>query len=400
MVLEKSILLIEPDENTGKFLAHKLGQAGYTTTLVSSGKEGLIVAWRDQPDAIVIELTLADIDSFELVSKLRDDLRTQKTRIIGLVDRGRLGDTRLSPESGLNTYIIKQTDAVDLLLRYLRQHITQPVVKDRSTQTTGSRLSLSLIGCKGGAGVSSLCVNLAHSIAFQDRSRMTVVVDLASPIGTLTEMTHADRHTDVVELCQMDPTSLGPTYLRQNLPMPRQWGFYLVPGTIEPWQYRQVTPNQLGGLLQSLHAAFDNIILDLGHNLGPLEFLAMDYSSRVALVLTPDEVGVRSALIYRQDLLRHGLKPDIILQLTNRPIATESMGIVELEDALGKAPDLALPFMGGDMHLTISQHTPYPLRFPDESGARQLENFARTLIEEEYSSSAINIDPIPSDLTH
>jgi Flp pilus assembly CpaE family ATPase len=397
---EKSILLIEPDENTGKYLAHKLGQAGYAATLVSSGKEGLIAAWRDQPDAIVIEITLADIDSFELIAKLRGDLRTQKTRIIGLVDRGRLGDSRLSTESGLNTYIIKQTDAVDLLLRYLRQHITQPVVEKRSSQTTGSRLSLALIGCKGGSGVSSLCVNLAHTIAFQDRSRSTVVVDLASPIGTLTEMTLADRHTDVVQLCQMEPKALGPTYLRQNLPVPRQWGFYLVPGTIKPWQYREITKNQLGGLLQSLHAAFDNVILDLGHNLGPLEFLAMDFSSQVALIFTPDEIGVRSALIYRQDILRHGLKPDSILHVTNRPIATESMSVVALEDALGRAPDLTLPHLGGDMHLTISQHTPYPLRFPDESGSRQMERFARDLIEQEYSSSSIPIDPLPSDATH
>ncbi|MGD8823253.1 MAG: hypothetical protein PVG63_09150 [Anaerolineales bacterium] len=395
MVSEKSILLIEPDENTGKYLAHMLGEAGYVTTLVSSGKEGLIAAWRDQPDAIVLELTLADINSFDLVAKLRDDLRTQKTRIIGLVDRARLGDSRLSPESGLNTYIIKQTDTVDLMLRYLRQHITQPVIKERSNQTTGSRLSLALTGCKGGVGVSSLCLNLAHSIAFQDRARSTVVVDLASPIGTLTEMTHADRHTDVVQLCQMDPKKLRPTYLRQNLPIPHQWGFYLVPGTTQPWQYRELTANQLGGLLQSLHAAFDNIILDVGHNLGSLEFLAMDYSSRVALVFTPDEVGVRSALIYRQDVLRHGLEPEAILYVANRVMATESMSVGALEEALGQRPDLTLPFLGSDMHLTTSQHTPYPLRFPDQSGSRQMEKFAQSLIEQEYSISDLNLNPNP-----
>lgn len=397
MASEKSILLIEPEENTGIYLAHMLGQAGYAVTLVSSGKEGLIAAWRDQPDAIVIEMTLPDIDSFELIAKLRDDLRTEKTRIIGLVDQARMGDSRLSPESGLNTYIIKQTDAVDLLLRFLRQHITQPVIKERSNLTTGSRLSLALIGCKGGSGVSSLCVNLAHSVAYQDRSRMTVVVDLASPVGTLTEMTHADRHTDVVQLCQMDPNALGPTYLRQNLPMPRQWGFYLVPGSVQPWQYRELTTSQLGSLLQSLHAAFENIILDLGTNLGPLEFLAMDYSSKVALIFTPDEVGVRSALIYRQDLIRHGLDPKSILHITNRPSATQSMSASALEETLGQPADLSLPFMGADMHLTISQHTPYPQRFPDGSVTRQLEEFASAMIKEEYSTTNTSIGSIPAE---
>jgi Flp pilus assembly CpaE family ATPase len=396
-VSEKSILLIEPDENTGKYLAHMLAQAGYEITLVSTGKEGLISAWRDQPDAIVIELTLTDIDSLELVAKLRDDVRTQKTRIIGFVDHGKLDASRLGPDSGLNTYIIKQPDAVDLMLRYLRQHITQPVIKERSSLTTGSQLSLALIGCKGGVGVSSLSINLAHAIAYEDRSRPTVVADLAAPIGSLVEMTNADRHADIVSLCQMDPNSLGPTYLRQNLPMPRQWGFYLVPATRQPWLHRELTIDQVGGMLQSLHAAFTNVILDLGHNLGPLEFLAMDYCSRVALVFTPDEVGVSSALIYRDDILRHGLTPESILYVTNRPIATEGMGVTALEEALGQPPDLAIPFLGANMHLTLSLHTPYPLRFRDEAGARQMKKFAKQLIAQEYSPTNIDIDQIPTN---
>jgi pilus assembly protein CpaE len=385
-VSEKSILLIEPDENTGKYLAHMLGQAGYLTTLVSSGKEGLIAAWRDQPDAIVIELHLTDIDSLELVAKLRDDLRTQKTRIIGMVDRQRLEATGLSPESGLNTYIIKQADAVDLLLRYLSQHITQPVLKQRSSQSTGSKLSLALIGCKGGAGVSAITVNLAHAIAFHDRSKPTVVLDLASPIGTLAEMTDADRHTDIIQLCQMDPQILSPTYLRQNLPIPRQWGFYLLPGVIQPWQYRELTTNQLGGVLQSLHAAFDNVIIDLGRNLGSIEFLAMDYCNRVGLVFTPDQDGVRSAVIYTEDIVRHGIDPNAILYLSNRPMATEGMAATDIEETFGRQRDLSLQNLGNDMHLTLSLHVPYPLRFPDESGSHLLHTFAQRCIEQENAA--------------
>lgn len=387
---EKSILLIEPDINTGKFLAYTLEQAGYTCALVSSGKEGLIAAWRDQPDAIVIDITLPDIDSLSLVTKLRDDLRTQKTRLVGLVDRQKLDTGRLGPESGLNTFIIKQPDAVKLLLSYLQQNITQPIPKPRTSQITGCKLSLALLGCKGGAGVSSLCVNLAHAIAFHDRTRSTVVVDLAAPIGSLAEMTHAERHNDLTQLCQMKLTELVPTYLRQNLPAPRQWGFYLVPGPEHPWQHHDLTPNQVGAVLQALHAAFDNVIIDLGHQLSPLEFLALDYSSLAGLVFTPDEFGVGSALIYREEILNHGLDPAAVLLITNRPLATESLGAVALEQALGRAPNFSFPNLANDMHLTLTQHTPYPLRFPDENGTRQLEKFATQLIKLEDAKAAQN----------
>jgi MinD-like ATPase involved in chromosome partitioning or flagellar assembly len=208
-------------------------------------------------------------------------------------------------------------------------------------------------------------------------------------------MTDADRHTDIAKLCQMDPQILRPTYLRQNLPMPRQWGFYLVPGIVQPWQYRELTTNQLGGVLQSIHAAFDNVLIDLGRNLGALEFLAMDYCDHVGLVFTPGEVGVRSAMIYKEAILRHGLSQEAILYLTNRPIATGSMSVAEIESTIGRQPDLSLSNLGNDLHLTLSLHTPYPLRFPDESGTRQLEKFTRWYIEHENAAN-IDVDQVAS----
>jgi DNA-binding response OmpR family regulator len=55
-----SILLIEPDSSSAAYMQAALRRAGYDVTTASNGKEGLIVAWRDQPDMFLTELDLPD----------------------------------------------------------------------------------------------------------------------------------------------------------------------------------------------------------------------------------------------------------------------------------------------------------------------------------------------------
>jgi DNA-binding response OmpR family regulator len=51
-----NILLIEPDRQTADFLTLTISEGGRQVKHVASGKEGLIIAWRDQVDLIVTEI--------------------------------------------------------------------------------------------------------------------------------------------------------------------------------------------------------------------------------------------------------------------------------------------------------------------------------------------------------
>lgn len=65
----QNILVIEPDPGSAAYLDKLLKRAGYQVSLCSTGKDGLIKAWRDQPDIIVLELDLPDVDSLEIVRR-------------------------------------------------------------------------------------------------------------------------------------------------------------------------------------------------------------------------------------------------------------------------------------------------------------------------------------------
>ena len=73
------ILVIEDDADTRDAYAGWLELGGFTVELAGSGRDGWQLAQRSQPDAILLDLTLPDIDG----RKLRDELSAhERTRSI------------------------------------------------------------------------------------------------------------------------------------------------------------------------------------------------------------------------------------------------------------------------------------------------------------------------------
>ena len=360
---------------------HMLSRVGFQVQVVSSGKEGLISAWRDQPDIIVLELNLPDLDGLEVIHKLRGDQRTSRKIIIGLTSRSQPEDTTAGLEAGLDQYIVKQTDAIDTLLRYLagEQRIRQ--LRQKAKGPIPSNKLIAFLSAKGGIGTSSLCLNVANLIARQDSNRTVAVLDLVLPIGSLAQITGSKRPIDLVQLTQMSSGELTPEFLRKNLPAPRSWGFYLVPGCDDPHQAVNLPTDRLPPIIQTLQAAFDYLVVDIGRDLSHLAMLVLRQADAIVMILTPDETGISSSLSLRNYLHAEGVPKDRLIFLSNRPLATEGLNVDALEAALGHEFDLSIPNMGASFHLANSLHAPLHLRFPEESTTLTIERFSTNLLQ-------------------
>jgi CheY-like chemotaxis protein len=377
-----SILLIEPDENTAGFMRRTLERAGYQVLHAPTGKEGLIAAWRDQPDVIVLELDLPDLDGLEAVRRLRGDARTGRKLIISLTNRSGPEQTSEGLETGLDDYIVKQTDAVDVLLRRLREHGDELQMDEGGTSAIRTGVTYVFAGVKGGVGASSLCVNMAHMMAREKPQRSFAVLDLVLPIGALARITGAKDHANLVELTRLSTSELTPKYLRENLPKPKPWAFSVVPGVASPQQARQLNEERLTPLLQTLRSTYHFLFIDIGDNLSRLSFLAIRIATRVLLVLTPDEAGVAHTKAVKSFLISEGIPEKTIGLLTNRPLAVEGLTIDKIEAELGQAPLGGIPNTRENMNLASSLNFPLQRRFPDELTTLTLQEIVKTLLEE------------------
>jgi len=72
-----------------------LRKSGYTMLSASLGREGLISAWKDQPDIIILDPVLPDVPGLELVNRLRHHPKIPKRKVVNrAIDRIQLAGGR------------------------------------------------------------------------------------------------------------------------------------------------------------------------------------------------------------------------------------------------------------------------------------------------------------------
>jgi two-component system KDP operon response regulator KdpE len=83
------VVLIEDEPQIRRFLRATLGTQGYRLYEATSGEDGLIEAASRQPDVVILDLGLPDLDGLEVIRRLREWSRVP---IIVLSARGQERD--------------------------------------------------------------------------------------------------------------------------------------------------------------------------------------------------------------------------------------------------------------------------------------------------------------------
>jgi DNA-binding response OmpR family regulator len=67
----RKVLLIEDDESARYIFATALTHAGYVVSTGRTGTEGLRRLAEDDPDLVVVDIGLPDVDGFQVIRKIR-----------------------------------------------------------------------------------------------------------------------------------------------------------------------------------------------------------------------------------------------------------------------------------------------------------------------------------------
>lgn len=378
--MSSQVLLIEPDAKTATFLSRAIGERGYEVTVSPSGKEGLIAAWRDQPDVIVLELELPDLDGLEVVKRLRKESRTERKTIIAMTQRSKPEETLAGLDVGLDYYVVKQADAVEVLLR-LMARAAQPEVVHHGEPERPLGTLIPFVSAKGGVGTTSVCLNVACHIARADTEKSVVVVDLVLPIGNVAQITGVKTQTDIVSLTELEPMELSTQLLQRELPIAPAWGFTVVPGCKDPAQAARLQAQRLGPTIQTLRAAYDTVIIDVGRNLSRLAMLVLSQASSVAVVMSPDPTSAANTRAMLQYMQHEAILAERIFVISNRALGVEDLTGPPLEAIVGRPVDRGIPNLGKNFNLANNLHAPLHLRFPEDAAVDALRDIATGLIE-------------------
>lgn len=127
--METKILLIEDDPAIQTGMKEMLELESYSTIVCSDGKEGLETALKENPDLVLLDISLPSMNGFDVCRKLRE--KSFRNPVIMLTSRGEQIDKILGLELGANDYVTKPFDSRELLARIHSQlrNKTKPAEK-------------------------------------------------------------------------------------------------------------------------------------------------------------------------------------------------------------------------------------------------------------------------------
>lgn len=108
--LPKRVLLVEDNEDNRMIYATILGHCGYDVTEAPNGLEGVQRAERDQPDLIVMDISLPIMDGLEATRRIRANPTTSDIPVIAVTAHARESDRERAMEAGCTQYLAKPVE--------------------------------------------------------------------------------------------------------------------------------------------------------------------------------------------------------------------------------------------------------------------------------------------------
>lgn len=111
------VLIVEDDLDVAEMLNAYFRVQGYEVFTVNWGEDGVRACQTMQPDLVILDIRLPDIDGYEVAKRLRSNRRTQDVPIIFLTEKRDRADRLQGLELGADDYITKPFDVQELRLR-------------------------------------------------------------------------------------------------------------------------------------------------------------------------------------------------------------------------------------------------------------------------------------------
>lgn len=297
----EKILIIDDDLDTLRLVGLMLQRQGYQISAATNGQQGLEKAFEEDPDLILLDLMMPEMDGYEVTRRLRQNPSTIETPILMFTAKSQLDDKVIGFEVGANDYLTKPTHPTELQAR------VKALLARMSEKRGGAILSkndkhgylIGVLGARGGLGTTTLAVNLAAGLHTRTRSEV-IVAEMLPGQGALALDMGISNSKGLVDLLSISKLSEitrekvreslvnHPSGLKFLLASDRPRDMHLINQTAN----YEATIKAIAGL-----ARF--VILDLGMGLQPFAEKTLPFCDLVLIVLE----GVPNTIIHTKALI-------------------------------------------------------------------------------------------------
>ena len=381
--MAEKILIIDDDVDTLKLVGLMLQKQGYQIIASANGEQGLTQAEAENPDLILLEVMMPEMDGYEVAKRLRANSLTANTPILMFTAKTQLDDKVTGFEAGADDYLTKPTHPTELiahvkalLARSSKGKVSiSPLAEEKRSMTIG------VLAPRGGQGVTTVAVNLGDALRIATKSDV-IVAELRPGMGTLGPDMGEANPSVLTELLSANLSDMTRQKIQEKL-YTHKTGLRLLFGSVQAKDGLLMNaPVMMEALVNRMSYLTPYLVLDLGAGLTPLTQKLLPACNILLVLVEP----VTNSVVHSRALITDladltGCKQNIHAIVVNRIRSDTQLNMTQMEELLGQAPLIAITPAPELLYSATRMKTTAITTRPDSLTAQQFTKLATAMLD-------------------
>lgn len=379
--MPEKILIVDDDAETLRLIGMMLERQGFIVASLNNGKQAVEIAQIEQPDLIVLDVMMPEVDGYEVTRQIRNEPSLMDIPILMFTAKSQVNDKVVGYEAGVDDYLTKPVHPAELVA-HIRALLSRARVRPAVVVPAAQKgFVMGIVSPRGGMGASTLGINLAAVLAKNTRNDV-VAAELKPGQGTWTTDLNLPNDAGLSALLKLQPKEITPEIVEQNLTTTTFGTRLLCSNNSYKGLDFNILADQLIAIVQGLSLISPMIILDIGTPLLPGFDEICSLCKQVVVLVEPHLNTVNRTQCLLEDLssITKSTGRTIELVLYNHTPSSMLLSMVKVSELLNGTPiNVMVPPVPELAIQANSKHVPLALMQPDGLFANQVNLLAKSV---------------------
>jgi pilus assembly protein CpaE len=380
------VLLIDDEQFYFKLIRNALRAADFELEYAKSSSEGLAKIPSFEPEMLIVDLKLPDMDGFQILERLRRDPKFSYIPVIVITSKDELSEKLRAFELGADDYLVKPFQPEELVARMgilaRRGRAMQMAQKDSKSAAVANVVTVHSL--RGGLGCSSITVNLG--LAFHKLwGKQTLLMDSVLTAGQVSLMLDAKPTATWENLVGVEMENIDEAVVTEMM-CPHKSGIRYIASPRYPIASDTFSHDTLKLFMERVKNQNDFVVVDTSHDFSDMTIHMLSMASTILLVMAPELASLRTTMSAIEIYDRLGIPIDKVKIALNNNSSNPAIKQAQLEKVLKRPIDFVLPFEAGEVNRALNFGQPFILSNPDLPICLVLERMAYAMSDDTYKA--------------